>query len=205
MSDGAFWDERYKGAEYAYGETPNAFLASLASRFSPGQTAMVPGDGEGRNGVFLARQGLTVETLDLSAQGVEKARRLAMSCGVELAAKQADALAWDWPRNAYDWIALLYLHLVAPDRRQLHAHALAALKPGGCIVLEAFTPSHLENQKAGAKGGPRDAALLYSAGDLRADFAGAVIELLEETEVDLREGALHVGRSAVVRMVARRV
>ena len=205
MSDGAFWDERYKGAEYAYGETPNAVLASMAPRFAPGQSALVPGDGEGRNGVYLARQGLTVETLDLSAQGVEKARRLALSRGVKLDAKQADVLVWDWRQNAYDWVALLYLHLVADDRRRLHARALAALKPGGCIVLEAFTPSHLENQKAGAKGGPRDAALLYTAEDLRADFAGAVIELLEETEVDLHEGALHVGRSAVVRMVARRV
>ena len=74
MSDGAFWDSRYSGAEYAYGEAPNAFLASL-SLPSRGR-ALVPGDGEGRNGVFLAERGLTVETLDLSAEGVAKAKRL---------------------------------------------------------------------------------------------------------------------------------
>jgi SAM-dependent methyltransferase len=202
MSDAAFWDERYRGADYAYGEAPNAFLASLS--FEPGQHALVPGDGEGRNGVYLARLGLQVETLDLSAAGVEKARRLASSRSVKVDAKQADVLAWDWREGAYDVVALLYLHLTAPHRRLLHRRALAALKPGGRVVLEAFTPTQLEKQKAGARGGPRDAALLYSAADLRADFAGAEIELLQETEVELHEGALHVGPSAVVRLVARR-
>jgi SAM-dependent methyltransferase len=203
MADGAFWDARYEGAAYAYGEAPNAFLASLA--LPEEGRALVPGDGEGRNGVFLAERGFAVETLDLSAEGVAKAQALAARRGVALEARQADLLAWDWPVATYGLIALIYLHLIALERRFVHAKALAALKPGGLIVLEAFTPQHLEKQAAGARGGPREAALLYSADDLREDFAAAEIELLQEAEVDLREGALHEGRSAVVRMVARRV
>lgn len=203
MAHAAFWDSRYAGAAYAYGEAPNAFLASLS--FAPGGRALVPGDGEGRNGVFLAERGLKVETLDLSAEGVAKARRLASARGVVLDARQADVLAWDWPVAAYDVIALLYLHLPASERRLLHTRALAALKPGGRVVLEAFTPAQLAKQKAGARGGPREAELLYSAADLREDFAGAEIELLQEIETELREGALHVGPSAVVRMVAKKV
>ncbi len=200
--DGRFWDQRYEGADYAYGEAPNAFLASLS--FTPGGRALVPGDGEGRNGVFLAERGFTVETLDLSAEGVAKARRLAAKRGVKLEARQADALTWDWPVAAYDLVALFYLHLPAPGRRLLHARTLAALKPGGRVVLEAFTPEHLKRQAEGVRGGPRDAALLYTAADLREDFAGAEIELLQELETDLSEGELHVGKSAVVRMIARR-
>ena len=202
MADAAFWDSRYAGAPYAYGEAPNAFLASLT--FAPGGRALVPGDDEGRNGVFLAERGLKVETLDLSAEGVAKARRLAQARGVSLDARQADVLAWDWPVAAYDVIALIYLHLAAPGRRLLHARALAALRPGGRIVLEAFTPGQLVKQAEGARGGPREAGLLYSAADLREDFADTEIERLEEVETELREGALHVGASAVVRMVARR-
>ena len=179
MADGAFWDERYRGAEYAYGEAPNAFLASQA--FQPGGRALVPGDGEGRNGVYLAKLGLEVETLDLSAEGVRKARVLALSRGVKLDAKQADVLVWNWREGCYDVVALLYLHLPAPQRRILHRRALAALKPGGRVVLEAFTPAQLDKQKAGSRGGPREAALLYRAEDLRADFASAKIELLQET------------------------
>ena len=201
--DGKFWDERYGGETFAYGERPNAFLASLADRFAAGGRALVPGDGEGRNGVFLATRGMQVETLDLSALGVVKAHRLAAARGVTLDARQGDVLTRDWPVAAYDVIALLYLHLAAEGRRTLHARALAALKPGGLIVLEAFTPRQIEKQREGVRGGPREAALLYEPEDLRTDFAGAGIELLRETEAALEEGTLHVGRSAVVRMVAR--
>lgn len=204
MADAAFWDSRFAGADYAYGEAPNAFLESLAGTFAPGQRALVPGDGEGRNGVFLAERGLRVETLDLSAEGAAKARALAARREVSLDARVADALAWEWSVGAYDLVALLYLHLPAPERRGLHAKALAALKPGGRIVLEAFTPAHLEKQRAGARGGPREAELLYSVEDLRADFAQSKIELLEEIETELREGDLHKGLSAVLRLIARK-
>ncbi|MDE3177558.1 MAG: methyltransferase domain-containing protein [Pseudomonadota bacterium] len=204
MAAADFWDERYAGEAFAYGEAPNAFLASLADRFPAGGRALVPGDGEGRNGVFLATLGMRVETLDLSPLGVAKARRLAAARGVTLQAQQADVLSWGWPVAAYDLIALLYLHLPEAGRRALHAHALAALKPGGLIVLEAFTPRQIDKQRAGARGGPRDAALLYEPADLRADFAGAEIELCQEIETELGEGTLHVGPSAVARLVARR-
>ena len=190
------------GRTYAYGEAPNAFLASLT--FARGGRALVPGDGEGRNGVFLAERGFAVTTLDLSPLGVAKARALAARRGVALDARQADALAWDWPVDAYDLIALLYLHLPAPERRRLHRLALAALKPDGRVVLEAFTPRQLERQRAGARGGPREAALLYEPEDLRADFEGAAIELLAESETNLSEGSLHAGPSAVVKFVGRR-
>ena len=73
----AMWDARYEPAPYAYGEAANAFLVAQAPRLERGMRALVPGDGEGRNGVWLAEQGLVVDTLDLSAQGVAKARRLA--------------------------------------------------------------------------------------------------------------------------------
>ena len=119
MAGADFWDSRYEGDAFAYGEAPNAFLASLT--FARGGRALVPGDGEGRNGVFLAERGLQVETLDLSPLGVAKARALATRRGVALDARVADVLAWDWPLAAYDVVALMYLHLPAAERRRLHA------------------------------------------------------------------------------------
>ena len=205
MADAQFWDARYAGADYAYGERPNAFLAALAPRFRAGERALVPGDGEGRNGVFLAERGLRVETLDLSPLGVAKAQALAARRGVALDARVADVLTWEWPVAAYDWITLFFLHLAQAERRAVHANAIAALKPGGRIVLEAFTPAQLDRQREGARGGPREAGLLYSLDDLSSDFAICRIELLQETDTMLSEGLLHEGKSAVVRLVAHTI
>ncbi len=200
----AMWDRRYAGEGFAYGETANAYLRSQRARLRAGMRALVPGDGEGRNGVWLAEQGLVVDTLDLSAQGVAKALALARARGVALNAVQADALAWDWPREAYDVVALIFLHLVEPERRTVHANVLRALKPGGLVVLEAFRPEQLARQAAGARGGPREASLLYRLADLRADFAALDVIEFAETDADFEEGTLHVGPSAVVRAVMRR-
>lgn len=198
------WDERYARDGFAYGEIANAFLKVQRGRLKAGMRALVPGDGEGRNGVWLAEQGLIVDTLDLSAHGVAKARALAAGRGVALNASRADVLAWDWPREAYDVVALIFLHLVEDERRALHAKVVRALNPRGLVILEAFRPEQIARQAAGAHGGPRDANLLYRLEDLRADFAALEIIELAEAEVDLDEGALHVGPSAVVRLVARR-
>ena len=201
----AMWDERYGAEGYAYGEAANAFLVSQVDRLRPGMRALVPGDGEGRNGVWLAEQGLIVDTLDLSAHGVAKARRLAAARGVVVNAAQADILAWSWPRATYDLVALIYLHLAADERRLVHRNALAALKPGGLVILEAFRPEQLAAQAAGSRGGPRDARLLYSVADLAADFAGHDVVELAAARETIVEGKLHVGASEIVRAVVRKV
>ena len=203
-SPAAMWDERYRAAPYAYGQEPNAFLAGQSNRLRPGMRALAPGDGEGRNGVWLAGQGLDVDTFDLSAFGVAKAEALATDRGVRVHAFRADALTWDWPEARYDLIALIYLHLVESVRQTVHAKALRALTPGGMIVLEAFRPEQLERHAAGARGGPRDPALLYSIEALRQDFAAEEILLLEAAEARVDEGHLHVGESAVVRAIVRK-
>jgi SAM-dependent methyltransferase len=200
----AMWDERYARDGFAYGETANAYLRAQRMRLRAGMRALAPGDGEGRNGVWLAERGLIVDTLDLSAGGVAKALALAASRGVALNAVQADALSWDWPREAYDVVALIFLHLVAEERRALHAKVLSALKPGGLVILEAFRHEQVARQAAGARGGPHEAKLLYRLDDLRADFAALETIELAEADVEFDEGALHAGRGAVVRAVLRR-
>ncbi len=200
----SMWDERYRAAPYAYGFEPNGFLSAQAYRLRSGMRALVPGDGEGRNGVWLATQGLQVDTLDLSGLGVAKAKRLAESKGVTVNAIEADALLWEWPEGAYDVVALIFLHLIEPQRRALHTKALGSLKPGGLVVLEAFRPEQIERQAKGVRGGPRDPALLYSLEALRSDFADGDVVTLEEADASLDEGALHQGLSAVVRAIVRK-
>ena len=166
--------------------------------------ALAPGDGEGRNGVWLAARGLEVDTPHLSTLGVAKARQLADERGVSIDAIEADALQWDWPEARSDVVALVFLHLVEADRRALHPGASRALKPGGLVVLEAFRPSRSAPDGRRARRPARCGAALSARG-----LAGGLLRrghpLLEAAEAPIgRRGPLHVGDSAVVRALVRR-
>jgi SAM-dependent methyltransferase len=206
MSEQAdFWDERYKGDAFAFGTAPNAFLASQREVYlQPGRRAFVPGDGQGRNGVWLAGQGLIVHSVDVSPLGVEKARHFAASRGVSIKAEIADLLTWSWPREAYDVVASLYLHFLDGDRPRMHRAMIAALKPGGVLILEAFRIEQLEMQREHKSGGPKTADMLYSKEKLAADFAGEKIALLEDAAVTLDEGHRHKGPAAVIRAIVQK-
>lgn len=200
---GARWDRNYADPDYIFGEAPNEFLRSRSHLLKPGMKALVPGDGEGRNGVWLAGQGLVVTTVDASLNGVEKARRLASTRGVVIDAIQADLEQWDWPESRYDAIVSIFLHLHPAARPRLHEAMARALKPGGVLLLEAYTPRQLEHRKAGVQGGPPP-EMLFTPGILAGDFAMLRIEELGETETTLAEGKRHNGPACVVRLVARR-
>ena len=199
-----FWDQRYADPRLSFGAEPNAFLVSESGRFARGQRVFVPGDGEGRNGVWLARQGLVVETVDASPKGVEKARALAAERGVGIEASAADLAQWTWPTGHYDGVVSIYLHFPEVLRQNMHHRMLASLKSGGFVLLEAYTPRQLQFRVEGSVGGPSDVGMLMTEAQLRDDFAGAEIVSLIETLVELDEGHRHRGRSAVVRLVARK-
>ncbi len=199
-----FWDERYRGEDFSFGTEPNRFLASQTHYLKPGMRVLVPGDGEGRNGVWLAQQGLAADTVDVSSMGVAKAQALAEARGVRINAHTADLLDWDWPRERYDIVAALYIHFFDPDRLRMHRAMLDALKPGGIVIFEAFRTEQLECQKIHRSGGPRTADMLCSRAKLESDFADARILLLEEAEVELNEGHRHKGVAAVIRAVIQK-
>ncbi len=195
-----FWDQRFDREDYVYGTAPNRFLAGHADRLRPGMRALVPGDGEGRNGVWLAGQGLEVLAVDSSAVGLAKARRLAQSRGVRVATEVVDLLDWAWPEAAFDAVVAIFLHVPSAARPRLHAAMLGALKPGGMVILEGFRREQLDY----ASGGPRDPDLLFTAAGLAADFAAAEILDLAEALDDLDEGEWHRGPAATVRLAARK-
>ena len=196
----AFWDAKYDGKDYKYGTRPNAFLVDQVWRLKPGGRVLVPGDGEGRNGVWLAEQGHSVVTVDASPRGIQKATKLALDRGVRLNASCADLRDWHWPTGVYDAVVATFLHLTSDHRPRLHRAMLEALVPGGLLLLEAFTPAQLRH----SSGGPKSPDMLYTAEILRDDFSDAEIFELEETETVLAEGPYHDGAAAVVHLAARR-
>ena len=183
----AFWNSMYDRPDYRYGLEPNAWLVACAASLPAGARVLCVGDGEGRNGVWLAEQGYEVTTIDASDAGVEKARRLAEERGATLDVRRG-LFPDDLPgyEGLFDAVALIYVHATPAGRRKVHAAAVAALRAGGIVVLEAFTPAQIGR----SSGGPQNVEMLYTADLLREDFAALEIEALEE--------------AAVVRMLARR-
>lgn len=191
------WDERFSQPEAVYGHAPNSFLVEQTTRFRQGMRLLVPGDGYGRNGIWLAQQGFQVHTVDLSAVGVARAQAAAQAAGVALKIEQADLAIWNWPVDHFDGVIAIFLHLPPQVRPNVHKSMLRAVKPAGLILLQAFSPAQLKY----SSGGPKQVDLLYSADILRQDFAPAQPLELQEKEVQIDEGYMHRGRASVVQVV----
>lgn len=196
-----FWDARYAGADYRFGEAPNAFLARQAPRLKPGMKALAVADGEGRNGVWLAQQGLDVLSFDISPRAVEKAKALAASRKVDVDAQIGGLDDWQWPQATMDVVAGIFIQFVGPQpRERMVSRMKAALKPGGQILLLGYRPEQL----AYGTGGPAALENLYTEELLGQLFADFEIETLKAYDEDIREGAGHSGMSALIEMVARK-
>lgn len=193
------WDERFSVPEFIFGTEPNAYLASQSHRLRPGLRALAVADGEGRNSVWLARQGLRVDAFDISSAGVDKARALAREAGVEVDYRVCDCAAWDWQPGSYDVIVAIFIQFAAPPLRTwLFARMREALKPGGLLILQGYTPKQLEFKT----GGPGVLENLYTEELLRTEFGALRMVELVPYEAVLDEGARHAGASALIGMVA---
>lgn len=226
MSDPAGWDARY-AAGAAFGDAPNEYLRSIAWRLPAGARAWLPGDGDARNGVWLARQGFSVVSTDWSPRATAAARARAAAAGVAPEARLHDSalearlgngvpearfgsgvldartqdVALTAPEAPFDLVAVIYLHAAPEQRAVLVRHVLDVLAPGGLLAIEAFRPAAPGQRR----GGPPDPALLWSADLIATLFAPLeTIELLEGL-VALDEGPRHQGLNPVVRALLRRV
>lgn len=195
-----FWDQNFSCEGYKYGEQPNAFLAEQAALWPAAGDVLLPGDGEGRNSVWLAQHGHRVLAMDSSQVGLAKAQALAAQRQVHIQTLLADLADWQPEPHSADALALIYLHLPVSLRAAAHQRLMTALRPGGWVVLEAFHPQQL----AHTSGGPKDPSMLYTLDMLRQDFAGLQEVLAYEGPTELNEGPGHQGLAHVTRWVGRK-
>lgn len=199
----SMWSARFHaaGEDYLFGTAPSRFMAEHQRWFASGSTALSVADGEGRNSVWLAEQGLAVTALEISPVALAKAQKLAAGRGVAVDFVLGDALNWQWPQAAFDLVLAVFIQFASPaERAKLFADMQSAVKSGGLLLLHGYTPKQLEYKT----GGPPCANHLYTAAALQQDFAGWEILELREYEADLHEGTAHVGRSALIDLVARK-
>lgn len=193
-----FWDQRFAEEGFAYGEEPNRHLRKQLDRVPPG-SLLLPAEGEGRNAVWAATRGWEVLAFDTSTVGRDKALATARRKGVEIAYELRSVAEPTHDLEArFDAVGLVFMHLPAEVRRMAHQRVARCLRPGGTLILEAFSTEQLKR----GTGGPRDLELLYTTTHLEEDFAALEIHTLENCDVELDEGRYHLGVASVVRMLA---
>ena len=106
------WDEGYKKPEYIFGDQPCQWLIMNQHGLPQSGKALALGDGEGRNGVFLAELGLQVTSVDLSEVGLSKACDLAQKRGVSIQTEQADLEYYEIDPESQDLIVSMYRHFL---------------------------------------------------------------------------------------------
>jgi 2-polyprenyl-3-methyl-5-hydroxy-6-metoxy-1,4-benzoquinol methylase len=197
----ATWDARFDRDDYIFGIAPNVFLASQAHRLRPWQRALCVADGEGRNSVWLAQQGLRVAAFDISAVGMRKAQALATRAGVAVDYEVAGIEDYAWRQAAFDLVVAIFIQFATPaERARLFVQMVDALVPGGLLLLQGYTP----RQNLYRTGGPGRDDHLYTPELLRAAFAAhEILELREHDDV-LDEGTQHAGMSALIDCVVRK-
>ena len=191
------WDERYGTEEYAYGKAPNDFLKAKYNVIPKGKVLSLA-EGEGRNAVFLAKQGYSVTAVDASQVGLNKAGKLAEENGVAIELVHADLAEFDIGENRWDGIISIFCPLPSALRKEVHKKVVAGLKPGGVFLLEAYTPDQLRY----GTGGGKSADAMTSRESLILELAGLNLIHLVELERNVVEGIYHTGLGAVVQAIA---
>jgi len=195
------WNKRFSTEDFIFGTEPNEWLREQAHVWQRGQRVLCVADGEGRNSVWLAAQGLRVDAFDIAEVGVAKARQLAAARGVDVNYTVADCDNFNYESGAYDGVAAIFVQFADPAMRErLFASILRCLKPGGVLVLQGYTPKQLDYKT----GGPPQVSHLYTEAMLREAFADFEVLTLRQYEAELKEGDRHSGISALIGVVARK-
>lgn len=198
------WNDRYSQDEYAFGTEPNEYLKKQLEKLKAG-TILFPAEGEGRNSVFAAKLGWKAFAFDISAEGKNKALRLAKNNNVVIDYQVGDLPSLNYRKEQFDAIALIYAHFPPNIRSKYHKLLDNYLRKGGIIIFEAFSKKHLEYRLKNEKvGGPTNLESLFSFEEIRSDFDNYdIIELTEEV-IELNEGLYHKGKGSVIRFVGRK-
>jgi SAM-dependent methyltransferase len=190
------WNARYAAKKLLWTAEPNRLFAAEVSDLAPGR-ALDVACGEGRNAVWLAERGWRVTGVDFSDVALAKAEQLADARGVEVEWVPADVLEYRPEPRSFDLVAVLYLQLPAPELARALRAAVAAVAPGGTLILLGHDTANLTD----GHGGPKDAAVLFTPKDVVTELDELVVERAETVRrtVALPDGEEAIALDAFVR------
>jgi cyclopropane fatty-acyl-phospholipid synthase-like methyltransferase len=196
------WDERFSEPGYFYGTEPSQFLKREAHHLRPGRKGLSIADGEGRNSVFMAEQGMEVTAMDGSEVAIEKAKKLAEERGVQVDFKLGDLTTWAWEPEAYDIVAAIFFQFLGPEeRKEVFDGLRRSLRKGGILLLHGYRPDQVDY----GTGGPPNRENMYTETLLWEEFASLEVLRLEAYDAEIHEGKGHDGMSALIDLVARKI
>ncbi|MFV2106883.1 FAD-dependent oxidoreductase [Micromonospora sp. LOL_015] len=142
-----FWDERYGSVDRVWSGNPNPQLVTVATEL-PAGTACDVGAGEGADAIWLAGRGWEVTAVDVSAVALRRGAEQAATAGDDVAGRltwqPADLRTWDPGPDRFDLVTAQFMHLPDPDRAMLHRRLVAAVRPGGTLLIVGHHPSDLD-------------------------------------------------------------
>lgn len=194
------WNTRFQGENYVYGKEPNIFLTEVHRKLSIRGQALTIAEGEGRNAVYLAQQGMDVTTWDYAESGLEKTEKLAEERNVNVDTQLIDLNEATWEQNRWDEIVCIYGHFPEELRTKTLLGVKDAVKPGGYYVTEVYSYKQIPYNS----GGPRDLNFLYKPEEFLQTFADWRIIHFFVGEVERYEGDLHNGLSHVIQFVGQK-
>jgi len=196
-----FWDERFSGKEYVYGTEPNHFFKEQLDKIDSAGKLLLPGEGEGRNAVYAALNGWSVDAFDQSKVAKLKAEKLAELNKASINYQVIDLGEFRALPNYYDCAGIIFVHLPESIRTAFHKKVSDSIKPGGKLILELYS----KNQLGKSSGGPQEITMLSSIEEIKSDFNELNIILLKEENVFLNEGEKHIGEASVIRFVGQKI
>ena len=201
MSDYERWEARYAVPEYAFGKDPNYFLRSCKELLPHSGRALAIAVGEGRNGVWLAEQGLEVLSLDFSPSAQMKALALAAERHVNVTFAHIDVHTWEYPEAVFDVVVEIFTQFSSPSERTRKWEGMRrTLKAGELLIIQGYIPEQLEY----GTGGPKQIETLYTRGMLESEFIGFRQLTIVAEEREIQEGTSHGGMSAVINLTGRK-
>ncbi|RHW41989.1 methyltransferase domain-containing protein [Neobacillus notoginsengisoli] len=195
-----FWHERFKDEDYVYGTEANAFLQEAQKSLRLTGHALAIAEGEGRNAVFLAEQGMKVTTWDYAESGLEKTKNLARLKGVEVETRLVDLNEAKWDKDKWDEIVCVFGHFPEDLRRKTLKGVKEAVKPGGYFITEVYSNRQIPYKS----GGPKEIDLLYKPDEFLNVFHDWRIIHHFIGEVHRQEGKLHNGLSHVIQFIGQK-
>ena len=186
------YDEKYTAEGYYWGLIPNALCYEIMRIKPPTKPYKVLdiGCGEGKDAVFLARNGYRVTAFDISEQGLAKARGLAEHCGVEIDLFKADVRDFR-PETDYDIIfSSGVFHYLPHELRgsvidSLKMHTTAkGIHVINVFVSKPFIPSPPDAEESEISAGP------WRSGELFLHYHDWLFHRNEEKIFDCRSSGI---------------